>query len=308
MMRITHLTSDDYEAWAELLAAAFARQPSEMVQLLTFLQSAAPLIAYGAWDGAQLAAQYSCLLRHVHVPGQPLPITVGVSLNMAVHPDYRGRGLVKQVAQPVYTAVHNQGGTAGVGFSNAAGVQVDRHSKGYGYQVVGRLDSVVGVWQRPLSAPPLTLTTCWPDSLPCFSSACPIKHHFISSSAWLAHRFAQHPFRQYHFGVGEAGVVVYRPFHWHGWRGVSLLAAHGPDLAALLRHFSAALWPQGIRMVHLLTSPQSSLLKGLRQTAVCLRLPYSRSPYYLTAKPLCTQTAASLFNFNQWDCIGGDIL
>ena len=305
-MRITPLTNDDYCAWAELLAVAFDRSPPEMVQLLTFLQAAAPLIAYGAWDGERLAAQYSCLLRQVHVPDKSVPITVGVSLNMAVHPDYRGRGLVKQVAEPVYTAVHAQGGTAGVGFSNSAGVKVDKHSKGYGYQVVGRLDSMVGVLKRPLLQQSLTLTSQWPASLPDISPAA--NHHFINSSTWLAQRFAGHPFRHYQFGVGEAGAVVYRPFRWQGLKGVSLLAVHGQDLAALLGQWSVALWSRGIRLVHVLTSPGSSLARGLRETAVCLPLPFSRSPYYLTAKALCPETPVTIFDFSQWDCVGGDVL
>jgi len=36
--------------------------------------------------------------------------------------------------------------------------------------------------------------------------------------------------------------------------------------------------------------------------------PISRSPYYLTVKPLCDDTPAALFDFAAWDCMGGDIL
>ena len=307
-MRITPLTFADHCAWADLLAAAFGRQPSDMVQLLTFLQAAAPLIAYGAWDGVQLTAQYSCLLRQVFVPGQLDPITVGVSVNMAVHPDYRGRGLVKQVAEPVYTAVRAQGGIAGVGFSNAAGVKVDKHSKGYGYRVVGRLASTVGWLKRPLSPQTLTLTTEWPTTFAAAASSQPTQCHFFSTSAWLEQRFARHPFRQYQFGVGEGGLVVYRPFQRFGFQGVSLLAAYGQDLGKLLARWGAALWLQGVRLVHVLTSPSAALLQGLRATAVCLRFPFSRSPYYLTVKPLCSAVPDALFDFGQWDCLGGDIL
>lgn len=307
-MKITPLTLDDHCAWANLLAVTFDRQPSEMVQLLSFLRASAPLIAYGVWDGARLAAQYSCLLRQVHVPNQPNSITVGVSMNMAVHPDYRGRGLIKQVAEPVYTAVQAQGGIAGVGFSNAAGVKVDKHSKGYGYRVVGRLDSTVALLLRPFSHQSLTLTTHWPTALSSISPLQQPTHQFVNKPAWLAQRFARHPFRQYYFGIGREGLVVYRPFGWHGFKGVSLLAAYGQDLALLLGRWGAALWRQGVRIVHVLTSPHASLLKVLRQTAVTLCLPYTRSPTYLTAKPLCVTTPISLFNLAQWDCTGGDVL
>ena len=307
-MRISPLTIEDHWAWAELLATAFGRQPTDMVQLLTFLQALAPLIAYGAWDGAQLAAQYSCVLRRVHVPGQLEPMMVGVSINMAVHPNYRGQGLVKQVAQPVYTAVHAQGGIAGVGFSNAAGVKVDRRSKGYGYQVVGQLNSTVGWLKRPLSYQPLPLTKTWPETFAAPSLPPPARYSFVNPSAWLEQRFAHHPFRRYQFGVGADGLVVYRPFRWRGFKGVSLLTASGQDLAKLLRQWGSALWRQGVRIVHVLTSPAATLLRALKETAVCLKMPYTRSPYYLTAKQLCSETPDTLFDFNLWDCTGGDIL
>jgi hypothetical protein len=35
---------------------------------------------------------------------------------------------------------------------------------------------------------------------------------------------------------------------------------------------------------------------------------YSRTPYYLTAKSLSDNTPNTLFDFNRWDCVGGDIL
>ena len=89
---------------------------------------------------------------------------------------------------------------------------------------------------------------------------------------------------------------------------VQLLTASGPDLAKLLQQWSAALWPQGVRIVHVLTSPPATLLRGLKETAVCLKMPYTRSPYYLTAKPLCSETPDTLFDFNLWGCTGGDIL
>jgi GNAT superfamily N-acetyltransferase len=307
-LRIAPLTSDDQHAWADLLAIAFARQPAEMIQLLAFLQAAAPLIAYGAWDGSRLAAQYSCLLRQVHVPDQSAPVKVGVSLNMAVHPQYRGRGLIKQVAGPVYTAVQAHGGVAGVGFSNAAGVKVDKHSKGYGYRVVGQLNSMVALLLRPSSQKPLSLTTTWPTNSCWPSFAHQPRHHFITTPEWLAQRYAHHPFRHYHFAASEGQLVVYRPFRWHGLPGASLLAAQGQELTAVLGQWSSALWQQGVRLIHVLTSPRASLLAALRETAVCLRLPYSRSPYYLTAKALNNETPQSLFDFARWDCTGGDVL
>jgi hypothetical protein len=39
-----------------------------------------------------------------------------------------------------------------------------------------------------------------------------------------------------------------------------------------------------------------------------LPVPYSRSPYYLTAKPLTADLPAGFMDFRHWDCVGGDIL
>ena len=154
-MDIRPFTPNDTQAWANLLASSFERKPQEMVQLLEFLQRIAPLISYGAWDGNRLAAQYSCLIRPLHLPGhKDLVVKVGVSLNMAVHPNYRGHGLVKKVAAPVYETVKELGAIAGVGFSNAEGVKVDRRSKGYGYRVIGRLQpSIAYLVGRPQFEP-----------------------------------------------------------------------------------------------------------------------------------------------------------
>lgn len=73
-----------------------------MVQLLHWLYAGHDLIAWEVWDGSRLAAQYCSLLTALSIPDIAAPECVGLSINLAVHPDYRGRVLVKQVAQPVY--------------------------------------------------------------------------------------------------------------------------------------------------------------------------------------------------------------
>ena len=161
-MLITPLTANHIEPWAELLSAAFVQPLAHMRSLWTWLHTEREVLSWGAWDGPRLAAQYSSLLTTLAIPGQCAPARVGLCVNMAVHPHYRGRGLVKQLAQPVYTALREQAGVAGVGFSNAAGVNVDKHSRGYGYQVVGQLTHTL-VWLRPKRAEPLELTQTWPS-------------------------------------------------------------------------------------------------------------------------------------------------
>lgn len=315
MIQITPLHLDDLTPWAGLLAIAFDRKTAEMHQLLHYLHEMHPIIAWGAWDGAQLAAQYSCLLVNLQVPGLLQPIQAGMSVNMAVHPNYRGQGLVKKVSKPVYEEVLRRGGVAGVGFSNAQGVQVDKHSKGYGYQVVGKLQSTA-VFLQPskqqlnTTSHQFYLTSTWPESFNGgFETAKPSKIGFHQPLSLLQHRFVCHPFRHYQFGVWEGqGVVVYRPVRMGPISAVSLLAVYGQDIAGLLRCWAVALGQLGIRWVHLLASPGSSALAALRETAVCVPMPFSRNPFYLTVKPLCLQMPHQLLEYGRWDCIGGDIL
>lgn len=314
-MDIRPLTLDDQQAWSELLAVSFSRTPKQMALLLSHFYGERRLVAWGAWDGKRLVAQYSCLLAQLWLPNGPKAQTVGMSVNMAVHPDYRGRGLVKQVSQPVYDEVGERGGIAGVGFSNAAGIKVDKRSKGYGYQVVGQMIPSLAILiksLRPSSVPPLILTPDWPKNLTAVSRPSP-GICFATTPDRLRHRFGRHPFRRYQFGLQVAndrveGVVVYRPFRRWGLSGASLLLTYGADQDALLAGWLQALLQHNIRLIHVVTSPQAALRRALQQQTWCLPLFKSQTPYFLTAKPLQQQIPETLFQFENWDCVGGDIL
>ncbi|MEO8611579.1 MAG: GNAT family N-acetyltransferase [Chloroflexota bacterium] len=312
-MDFAPLTPADCNAWADLLAVSFDRTPAEMQGLLGWLLQGWPLLAWGAWDGDRLAAQYSCRLMDICVPGCDEPIKVGMSISMAVHPDYCGQGLIKQVARPVYEAIAEQGGIAGVGFSNAEGVKVDLKSKSYGYHVVGKLTSTLVWLSQRRGTPPLNLTDEWPETLHDVAANVDSFIRFTPKATQIHHRFAQHPFRRYAFGVWNEddctrGVVIYRPIQYGRIRGAALLAAYGDDLPELLRRWSAALQNEGMGFVHVLTSPQAALRTALPEMGRMIHLPYSRTPYYLTAKSLDASRAQALFDFNRWDCMGGDIL
>lgn len=312
-MDFAPLTYDHCSQWASLLADSFERSPDEMAGLLGWLHAGYPLVAWGAWDGERLAAQYSCRLAEVILPGCDTPHQVGMSVNMAVHPDYRGQGLIKHLSQPVYETVRAGGGIAGVGFSNAAGVQVDLRSKSYGYHVVGKLVSTLVWLSARVDEPPLTLTDTWPSEP--FATFTPenARIHFAATPGHLRHRFAAHPFRRYQFGVwsesGETrGVVVYRPAKWGMFRGAALLAAYGDDVVGLLRRWSVSLAAEKLHFAHVLTTTHSEIRDALRVVGRVLDVPYTRTPYYLTAKSLGEVTPDSVFEFQQWDCVGGDVL
>jgi hypothetical protein len=312
-MDFAPLTPADCSAWADLLAVSFDRTPADMEGLLGWLIQGWPLVAWGAWDGVKLAAQYSCRVMDVCVPGHHEPVKVGMSINMAVHPDYRGQGLIKQVARPVYEAIAEQGGIAGVGFSNAEGVKVDLKSKSYGYRVVGRLTSTLVWLAQRHGTPPLKLTDEWPEKWCPGALSGDSSIRFALRPYQIQQRFARHPFRRYAFGVWDEsdctrGIVIYRPIHYGRIRGAGLLAAYSDDLPELLRRWSAALQLERIGFVHVLTSPQAALRTALPEMGRMIHLPYSRTPYYLTAKSLDTSRAQPLFDFNRWNCVGGDIL
>lgn len=311
-MQILPLTLDAKWAWAELLGVSFGRPVDDMVRLLEWFDKGHTIIAWGAWDGTRLVAQYACLLLNLCLPNTPNPIPIGLSLNMAVHPDYRGQGLIKRVSRPVYEAVAAHQGVAGIGFSNAAGVKVDRNSKGYGYQVVGQMQSLL-VWLSHSHSQPLVLTDQWPEALwqeiPSNQEAI----HFPVRYENLHHRYAQHPFRRYKYGVWRdksaiQGIVIYRPVRFGGMRAVSLLGAYGSDLPELLLRWAEAIADMGVHLVHTLTTPTSQLREALSHIGTCVNLPYSRSPYFLTVKPLSQNLPDLFFQFSAWDFMGGDIL
>ncbi|MCA9953132.1 MAG: GNAT family N-acetyltransferase [Anaerolineales bacterium] len=310
-MRFARLTLNDLTPWATLLAAAFDRELAQMVQLLQFLGDEEQL-AWGAWDGPTLAAQYSCLLREIFLPSQQRCVPVGLSINMAVHPNYRGRGLVKTVSAPVYDVLTDLGAIAGVGFSNAAGVKVDKHSSGYGYSVVGKLRPYL-FWLRPHQpAHDFYLSTEWPN-LPFLPTDHETAVHFAWTPTSLHHRFACHPFRTYRFGVWQkdgaiAGIVIYRSIQLAGLPGAALLSAYGRDLSNLLSRWTAALADHGVRFVHLAGTPTARTARLMRETAVCLPQFYSHNPYYLTLKPLTNQLPQAAFHLENWSCLGGDVL
>ncbi|MEL6269613.1 MAG: GNAT family N-acetyltransferase [Chloroflexota bacterium] len=310
-MEIAPLTSRDTYAWAMLLAVCFERTPADMVRLLGWLQNMGQFIAWGAWDGDRLAAQYACLLRPLHTPDGMVP--AGMSINMAVHPDYRGRGLVRQVAAPVYDTVRDCGGEIGLGFSNAAGVKVDRHSKGYGYRVVGQMQPLIGLPRR-VNQDALYLTDTFPADghVDCAQRSIS-GNSFMKSPADLCRRYAAHPFRQYRYGVlregdGVRGVVVYREVMFGGMRGVALLDAIGDDLPALIQHWGGAVHADGASIVHALTTPDAPLRHALGAAMPIFRQPYTRNPHYLTVKSLNDKPPDRLYDFKRWYFTGGDIL
>ncbi len=311
-MELSPLTLDNKSEWSELLGISFDRSVGDMAHLLEWFHKGHTVIAWGAWDGTRLVAQYACLLLKLCLPHTPSPVSVGMSLNMAVHPDYRGQGIIKEVSRPVYETIAERQGVAGIGFSNSAGVKVDRRSKGYGYRVIGRMQPSLVCLSHSHSQP-LELTDAWPEGLWNEIPSHRATIHLPISRENLQHRYAQHPFRRYHYGVWREnseihGIVIYRPIRIGGFPAAALLGAYSADLPELLLRWARTMRDSGIHFIHTLTTPSSQLRDALSHVGKCVNLPYSRSPYFLTVKALDNHLPDLFFQFSAWDFMGGDIL
>ena len=312
------LTPADRTEWARLLAVSFGRSQSQMEQLLDWFHAGFELVTMGAWAGERLVAQYNCRLLELRVPGWSGPFPAGMGLNMAVDPDWRGRGLLRTVATPVHEEIIRRGRVAGVGFSSVGGLAVTKASDSYGYQVLGPMTSTVALITsrgRRGSADVLELSSAWPPGR--FDPTWPDDDliRYAVTPASLRHRFADHPFRRYVIGVWRDGQVIrgmtiHRPVRLRGIPSLGLLAAHAvpSDLDALLRRWADAVVRRRPVVVHLVTSPSSSLRAAVRGLGPSTTVPVSRERYHLIARGLREDAPAALFDLDRWDATGGDIL
>lgn len=306
-MKFTPLTKEHHAQWSKLLAICFKRSPEDMLVLLDWLHQLGHVVAWGAWDKDKLVAQYTSLLRQLCHNQQT--ILAGMSINMAVHPDYRGRGLVKKVSAPVYEEINALGAIIGFGFSNAEGVKVDKHSKSYSYRVLGKLHSILS-YLPTTKAESLQLSNCLSEqfrlSVPETNTQ---KIRFVKSLETLKIRYQLHPFRQYQYATADnIGIVIYRENEQLGIRGVSLMDAYGDNLAELLKRWASTLKQNGYHFIHTIATPQSSVALNLAHTLPTVRLPYSRNPHYLTLRQISADMDMRISDFKYWDFIGGDIL
>ena len=308
-MDLRPLTLTDITQWGYLIGICFDQTPTDMEGLIHWLTCLGRLEAYGLWDDDKLVAQYACLLRTVYCDNTP--ISTGMSINMAVHPDYRGQGLIKQVSQPVYEGLKDKHVIFGMGFSNAKGVKVDKHSRGYGYQVLGQMQPLIARL-KSFKRPTLILSDTIPE-YQSYTSSHRQMMHFHKDLSYIRQRYINHPFRQYHYAVWQEndhilGIVVYKKVSLWGVPSVALLDIFSDNTEELLMRWSTTLRQHNIYLLHVLLSPQSAIKKTLQEHWYTLSLPYARTPYYLTIKPLSDQMSPSLLDFSNWDLIGGDVL
>lgn len=299
--------------WARLLARCFERTPEQMQGLLAWFRAGFELVAMGAWDDERLVAQYNARLLQLQVPGSDAPLMAGMGLNMAVDPEYRGRGLLDQVAAPVHEELTRRGCVAGVGFSSAGGLAVTKASRHYAYEVLGPMVSLAIPLIPGRHGDPLTFGSAWPAIPVELDSPGDGFVRYRADPPALRHRYADHPFRQYAYatrvrgGVVD-GLVVFRETRLRGVPAVSLLGVHGADPDHLLRSFAAGLRSRRRPLVHVLVTPASPLRPALAAIGPPVPLPFSRNPYHLITRALAADTPPVLFDLDRWACTGGDIL
>jgi hypothetical protein len=226
------------------------------------------------------------------------------------------------MAEPVYAALQARGALAGVGFSNSAGVRVDRFSRNYGYRVVGRLESsLVWLGTPRQEAEPLVFVDKLPQDLIEVPAPARPAIRFLADRKGLFHRYLSHPFRSYRYGIWRdahgaiAGITIDRPVRLLGVTGASLLSAYARDVPALMRCWTTAVRRSGARFVRVLATPRADALAALRTLGVAVRLR-PRFAHYLTVKLLeppsvsseMQAAGAQLLDFARWDCLGGEVL
>ena len=310
LMDLRPLAITDIPAWGDLLALCFNQSILHMQQLIEWLYCLGQLEAYGLWENDQLIAQYSCLQRTISFNSLVIPL--GMSMNMAVHPDYRGKGLIKQVSQPVYEGLRQQQVEFGMGFSNAQGVKVDKHSKSYGYQVIGQMQPYI-IKVHNFKRPPLKPLDRLPNPFHVPPNHSFLDAHFSKDTNHLIRRYLQHPFRQYEYGIWcehneIQGIVVYKTVNLKGFPSVALLDVYSQQPEELLMRWSSTLHHNHIYFIHMLVSPNSRVKQIIKRHFLTIRAPHTYNPYYLTIKPLTDYFDKTLLDFARWDLIGGDIL
>jgi GNAT superfamily N-acetyltransferase len=233
-----------------------------------------------------------------------------ICADMATHPDYRGRGLISQLARRVYADVAQGGYALSLGFSNDAGIKVDRNASGYGYQIVGKFQRYLKP-NLPHYRSEFHLTRVkWFDLLPSFTI--PPYIQVEKSLAYLNWRYVEKPcndYRIYRLERGQTcvGYVVTRETRTHAY--LYDIIANPGDSEAILSSVQHYLFGAGIPLsiVYILNNEQwQTLLRGW------LPLPESRHRvnYYLTVKAHNHEASntRSISAPDSWWLMAGDIL
>lgn len=237
--------------------------------------------------------------------------SAGVCLDMATHPDHRGKGLISKLFPMVYQKVREQGVDFSFGFSNQSGIKVDQHSSNYGYFVVAQLQSSFKPLFHAVELGVRTerVTSFDVPVLP-FTKAFQV----VPSKDYLTWRYLKKPAAKYEvFSVSEGDHhQAYLILLFSAYK-VELLkilpTTEHLDLTRMIQAAQNIGIERGKKMMTLLALKNAFWEQQLKMSNFTV-VAYQRSHYYLTVKPHRTDPdfIKKVCDPDAWAVLGGDVL
>ncbi len=259
-------------------------------------------------EADQVVAQYTNIPTKIRQGETRL--SASVCIDMATHRHHRRRGLISLLAERVYEQVRLQGKALSIGFSNDAGVNVDKHASAYGYRIVGRFARYYGWCRRSAhSGLPLKRADAFLD-VPRQGMA-DVFLHVEKDAAYLTWRYLHKPGAAYEsYSFAKEGLSGYAVLVFSGYRCYVhdlITNAKREEWGTIVTAIENLAAERGARVMifHVLDNTFWRTLLGRRY----LRRPKSRQNTYLTVK---THDVAAIrrdvCEKDAWLVMNGDIL
>jgi GNAT superfamily N-acetyltransferase len=132
---------------AELMRLAFPKATQFHAEYLAWLYAENPeggVIGFNAWCDARLAGHYAVIPIRARLCGEV--VRGALSVNTAVHPDHRGKGLFTRLAEQTYELARERGVGHVIGVANAASTH--GFVRSLRFQTLGPLEACV-LWRSP---------------------------------------------------------------------------------------------------------------------------------------------------------------
>jgi hypothetical protein len=294
----------------EFLTSVFKTRPGFWKWKLA-MPSKRPIITWMATvPNGEPISHYAYLPLDIAAGKERIPASLCTA--MATHPKHRGRSLISRLSETSFQDAEAQSSEICIGFSNQAGLRVDKGSVGYGYRIIGSFatfacltgKAIVSVlYLEPLKAK---------ES---FKKISPSAHALSieKNPAYLEWRYRHHPEKAYRcFRLMKerrlVGYAVLR-FREHRTEIMDIVLHDEHAMVEALNACAAHAKKQGSRMVtvSVLKNPfwkQSLSKAGFHE------LP-KRARYHLTLK-MTKHTPRDfkriLTKASAWRLMGGDIL
>lgn len=307
--QIIPLKNTDLTQITSLLDLCFAIQNPAKKELINWKYFddtyATSLCAYGIYDQSNLVAFYAN--KQMLIQDKSKSYKAGICLDMCTHPEFRGQKLISQLSTQTYDERTKAGYDFALGFSNTAGVQVDKYASKYGYQVIGqfyRYCSIALGAASPYQVKVAQKLHNWPalQSL-----------HFTQSKNYLEWRYLHKPNNAYKIldilhrskRMGQA-VVIESRFKLEIFK---LILSDINDARACITALKAYAHDHHKPIVVIRVLPNQHWEKILRTTQF-FACNFAEKPYYLTIKTLRHGEKQNEYikNPDSWFLMGGDVL